>query len=735
MREPSQVRWPTKFSRMAWVTAVLVTALVFLGADDLEKRNNLPATYGLRFGKNPYLPSRTSGNFEGFLNPEQFPTAAYCGKCHKDTHSEWRQSAHANAFRAPFYLKNVQILIDQKGIEYTRHCESCHNPIALFSGALTKGATVDRAFDEDGVTCMVCHSIEKIKDTAGIGSYVMGVPAVMVDSEGVPVTRPVSYDDILARPDLHSRAVMRDFYRTSEFCAVCHKAAVPKSLNEYKWLRAFAVYDEWQQSAWAMESPASFYAKSEVSGCQTCHMPGVASGNDYGAKQGKVASHRWLGANTAIPYIYGYDEQLRKVTAFLRDDTLGIDVFALEKGFAAADFHFVPLLEDQKFSVRPGETIVASVVIQNKKIGHSLVPEQRDFYESWVEFIARDASGTVLYHSGYLKPDGFLEELAHSYTNRLLSKEGRLLDRDQVWETRVRAFDNTIQAGRSDLVRYRFRVPTSVSGPITLTARVNYRRFRRGYTDFIMEKSVDFPIVEMASRSVTLNVGKNSVSSTVPDPKVAAQRWNNYGIALLGQRQNARAAEAFGKVVELTPDYVDGHINIAVAKYSAGSYEAALKVLDRVLRKAPGNMRAQFYQGRVLRAQYRMEEAVRKLKPVVAVYPRFRQVRQDLGYAYFWQKRYDLAREQYEALQAVDPDDLSAHYYLSIIYRQLGLADKAAEQAAFYADRKDDPGAALFAQEYGQRHPEIVLETLPYHVHENSREALKEGRRSAVLKR
>ena len=36
--------------------------------------------------------------------------------------------AHANSFRAPWYVKNVNMLMKGKGIEYTRHCEGCHNP-------------------------------------------------------------------------------------------------------------------------------------------------------------------------------------------------------------------------------------------------------------------------------------------------------------------------------------------------------------------------------------------------------------------------------------------------------------------------------------------------------------------------------------------------------------------------------------------------------------------------------
>jgi len=35
------------------------------------------------------------------------------------------------------------------------------------------------------------------------------------------------------------------------------------------------------------------------------------------------------------------------------------------------------------FQLTPGETAQVMVVIQNKNIGHSLVPEVRDLYEAW----------------------------------------------------------------------------------------------------------------------------------------------------------------------------------------------------------------------------------------------------------------------------------------------------------------------------------------------------------------
>jgi tetratricopeptide (TPR) repeat protein len=131
-------------------------------------------------------------------------------------------------------------------------------------------------------------------------------------------------------------------------------------------------------------------------------------------------------------------------------------------------------------------------------------------------------------------------------------------------------------------------------------------------------------------------------------------------------------------------------------------------------------MRAHFYKGLILRLQNRWDEAIQELEPVVAAYPQFRQARQELGYAYFLEKRYAPAREQFEALQQINPDDLSAHYYLSLIYSSLGMKQEAAREGALYSEHRDDPGAQLLGLDFRYKHAEVAHESEPYHVHDKS---------------
>ena len=323
-------------ARLACLILIGVAATVFMRgrqvAADPDKNvsqntyaTEIAKTYDFKFGPNPFSPGNATTTTGTFIPGEMFVPAKRCGTCHTDAHAQWRQSAHGNAFREPFYQKNVKDLQSQKGIEFTRHCESCHNPAALFTGALTKNSHVKRPFDDDGVSCIACHSIQSV-DGHGIGGYVMGEPALLIKEDGTRLLAGVSDQQILDDIPSHRRAMMRPLLKTPEFCGACHKSQVPHELNDYKFLRAFMVADELQQSSFSKESPHPFYVRDKET-CNSCHMKREAAPLfDVSAKKGTLVSHRWATANTAIPTFYKWPDQLNAVTKFLENDALGIDI-------------------------------------------------------------------------------------------------------------------------------------------------------------------------------------------------------------------------------------------------------------------------------------------------------------------------------------------------------------------------------------------------------------------------
>jgi tetratricopeptide (TPR) repeat protein len=718
------------------------TAAIKVTGPTTAFHNSVAGRYNYAFGKqSPFLPSNATSANGQFLSPKSFYTAEYCGHCHKEAYHQWRQSVHSNSFRAPWYLKNVNLLIDVKGVQFARHCEGCHNPVALLSGDLSQGMPKQRPFEDEGVTCSTCHSIEST-DATGTGSYVMGIPAVLVEENGAPITRAVSDAEILAHLDRHSKAVMRPLYQTAEFCAACHKAAIPATLDDYKFLRAISLYDEWQAASFTKQSPLPFYRKDTVSTCQTCHMPRetlTGDADDPGAKDGKLVSHRWLGGNTLVPQYYNYPEQAEKVVDFLKNGPDGkgvfnVDIFALEKenpaseNASAADPIIAPLGLTE-FSIKASEALTADVVIQNKGIAHSFIPEQRDFYEAWIDFVVKDPSGKVLAESGFIQPDGKLDPSAHSFTNRLVNIKGELNDLHQIWHNRVLAYNNTIQSGRSQLARYRFRVPKDLNGQFTITATVRYRRFNQHFIDYAMDQAGDkhypMPVVDMASQTRTLSIGTNSPVAPAADENKEWMRWNNYGIALLDAQQYEASVHAFEQVAALRPDYADAFTNQAIVEISWERYDEAKANLAKALTLLPGDPRALYYRAMVERNASQVEEAITDLRAVLDKYPRSKDALRELGFSLYQKHDYPAARDAYEKLQVVDPDDLAAHYQLAILYRRLGEKDKAAIESAKFADQKDDPTASTYALEYLGKHPEVAAESVVWHTHDLTGDPVK----------
>jgi Flp pilus assembly protein TadD len=689
-------------------------------ADRKAYNSTVTPAYNFHYGpKNPFTPGNITVQGQGFLQPGAYPSAEYCGTCHQEAYSQWRQALHSNAFRTPFYRTSVNILIrDQtRGIAFARHCDSCHNPIGVLGAALTEDSKVDRAkFDSDGLTCMTCHSVVSLDSTNGNASVQMGVPSVIVDENGNRIPGQVSFAEILRHPERHSKAVMHDFLHTPEFCAACHKANLPSPLNDYKFIRAFTAYDEWQQSKFSQRNPLTFYS-ADFTPCQGCHMKrNPITLPEYGAKNGTFASHRWLAGNTAVPFYYGFDEQLKKTIEFLRaGDYLNIDIFGLQK---AGEDKLIAPLGRASYSLAPNDVVAAYVVIQNKNIGHSLIPEVRDLYEAWVEFTVKDTNGKEIYHSGFLKPDGMLDPRAHSFTNRPVTDEGEFVDNHKVWTIHSVAYDNSVQAGRSVLVRYQFQLPADITGAVSVTAKVNYRHLRQSYLNNIFGPDHPaYPVVEIASSTRVLNIGENKPETPDPADNPDWMRWNNLGIAMLDQFQYAESVAAFTEVIKLRHDYVDGYTNVGLTEIVWEKYESARTAIRKALTLDPNNARALYYDGLLQRRAGNTRQEIADFRKVVELFPQSRDARRELGITYYQQKDEHASLEQFQALQQIDPDDLTAHYNLSILYRRMGQSDKAAEQQEMFVDKKVDPGAPTYSLNYLRVHPEISTESIPWHIH------------------
>ena len=119
-------------------------------------------------------------------------------------------------------------------------------------------------------------------------------------------------------PEPHRRTFMKPFMRhdSAEFCATCHKVHLDVPVNDYRWIRGFNDYDNWQASGVSGQGARSFYYPEKPSTCVDCHMPLVPSrdpGRHAMAWCTRIASRR---PTPRVPFVNHDAEQLKATHGF-----------------------------------------------------------------------------------------------------------------------------------------------------------------------------------------------------------------------------------------------------------------------------------------------------------------------------------------------------------------------------------------------------------------------------------
>ena len=134
----------------------------------------------------------------------------------------------------------------------------------------------------------------------------------------------------------------------------------------------------------------------------------------------------------------------------------------------------------------PGATIRVDVVVRTRKIGHFFPGGTVDAFDVWLELQGRDADGRVIFWSGEVADEGRgpVEPGAHFYRALQLDEKGQAIDKRNAWQARSVQYVRLIPPGAADVAHYRVKIPEDARGPITFTAKLNYRKFAHSYTQF-----------------------------------------------------------------------------------------------------------------------------------------------------------------------------------------------------------------------------------------------------------
>jgi len=136
-------------------------------------------------------------------------------------------------------------------------------------------------------------------------------------------------------------------------------------------------------------------------------------------------------------------------------------------------------LDKAQPALRRGESVRLEVVVRTRKVGHFFPGGTVDGHEVWVELEAVDSKGRTIMHSGKVADDGRgpVEPGAHFYKSLMLDGEGNPINKRNAWAARSVAYVRLVPPGAADTIHYRLDVPADAGDAITITARVNYRKF------------------------------------------------------------------------------------------------------------------------------------------------------------------------------------------------------------------------------------------------------------------
>jgi len=473
----------------------------------------------------PFFPAAAETDTGRIIPADFFMESEACGECHKDIYEQWKGSAHHFAsFNNQFYRKSIEYMQEVIGTQPSKWCAGCHDHAMFFSGRFDEPVRnqIDTPEAQAGLACTSCHSIVRVNGSMGNGGFTIGYPPLHeLASSRNRLVHGLDYFLTFLNPGPHRRTFMKPFMTgpdSAQFCAACHKVHLDVPVNNYRWLRGFNEYDNWQASGVSGQGARSFYYPEKPSNCADCHMPLVPS-RDPGNKGGKVRSHRFPGANVAIPFVNRDQAQMQTVLEFLKSGFVTVDIFAVAPfdgaaGAAAADRvaaeaprpmssfavgeeaegsgpvvirEVSPLaapIDRVSGEVQPGSTVRVDVVVRTRGVGHFFPGGTVDAFDVWLEFQTRDATGRIIAWSGRVSEDGRgpVDPAAHFYRSYQLDAAGSMIDKRNAWQTRSVLYVRLIPPGAADVAHYLLRIPEDAQGPLELSAKLHYRKFSYYYT-------------------------------------------------------------------------------------------------------------------------------------------------------------------------------------------------------------------------------------------------------------
>ena len=141
--------------------------------------------------------------------------------------------------------------------------------------------------------------------------------------------------------------------------------------------------------------------------------------------------------------------------------------------------------------------------------------------------------------------------------------------------------------------------------------------------------------------------------------------------------ETRQAAENLAKVVQLLPDYAEGHLALAQALAMLGDVQASIPEFKRALELQPNLYAAQFGLGQLLRKNENLAEANTSLREAIRLRPSSAEAYNELGLVLSGQADWNGSAAAFQKALQIDPGDVAAQENLAAVNKRTASTQTA----------------------------------------------------------
>jgi len=288
-----------------------------------------------------------------------------CMECHPKHFREWSGSMHAYAGDDPMFRALNRLGQEETGGALGDFCVRCHAPMAVALGMTQDGLDLDQVPAwARGVTCFFCHNATEVAGDHN-NPIQLAMDQTMRAGLADPVRSPAHHTDYSPLIDAENQA-------SSQLCGSCHDIVTPAGVHIE---RTFA---EWKTTIFSATAPTQHLS------CGACHM---------------------IATTDVVAEVPGVDVPLRPYGR--REHTFAAIDVALtpwpeQEAQRAAIARDLKAVVQPRLCVLPADGGRIDYRLDDVGAGHMFPSGATVDRRAWVEIVAYDDVGAVLYSSGLL---------------------------------------------------------------------------------------------------------------------------------------------------------------------------------------------------------------------------------------------------------------------------------------------------------------------------------------------